>query len=72
MIHSQRQLILVAFLGLATLSGGCANTGTFNNEVVCGEAGTLRFISFYGPVGVAAKVDKSAVKCSDTTQGVSK
>jgi hypothetical protein len=59
----QRRMTLIALLGLAALSSGCANTGTFNNEVVCGEAGTVRFISFYGPVGVAAKVDKSAVTC---------
>jgi len=68
-MNYQRRLILGALLVIATASSGCA-TGMFNNEVVCGEAGKLRFISFYGPVGVGAKVDSSPVKCPDTNQGV--
>lgn len=63
----KRRLILGALLVIATASSGCA-TGMFNNEVVCGEAGKLRFISFYGPIGVAAKVDTSAVSCPNPTE----
>lgn len=67
----KRRLLLGALLVIATASSGCA-TGMFNNEVVCGEVGKLRFISFYGPVGVAAKVDTSPIKCPGAVQGESK
>jgi hypothetical protein len=66
----RRRIVLGALFALATLSGGCASNGMFNNEVVCAEAGKLRFISFYGPVGIAAKVDSSPIKCSNLSEGV--
>lgn len=70
-MNYQRRLLLGALLVIATASSGCA-TGVFNNEVVCGEAGKLRFISFYGPVGVAAKVDSSPIKCPGAVDGGAK
>ena len=59
----KRRALLITLLALATASGGCMSTGTFSNEVVCAESGQMRFISLYGPIGIASKVDSSPVKC---------
>jgi len=54
---------LSLLVGMAVVLTGCSSlgTGTFRNElaVVPGTQG-LRFISFYGPVGIAAKIDSPA------------
>ena len=63
---------LVLFFLVVALTGCSTVSGTFNNEVVCAEGGKLRFISLYGPIGIAAKVDSSPIQCPGTTEGVKK
>jgi starvation-inducible outer membrane lipoprotein len=49
-------------LSLTLLLSGCmVIPGYFRNELTRVETtGELRFISFYGPVGIAAKIDTPA------------
>jgi hypothetical protein len=49
-------------LGLALASSGCSsiNSALRNELTVIPGTGQLRFISFYGPVGIAAKIDSPA------------
>lgn len=65
---SLKTLLALAVVGACT---GCSTvSGAFTNEVTCGAEGKLLFTSFYGPVGISSKVDKSPVACAD--QGVKK
>lgn len=54
---------LAILLCVMVLSGCSSLDGKLTNEVVCAEGGKLRYISFYGPIGVATKVDSSVVQC---------
>lgn len=51
-------------LSAAFLLGGCSSLGKeFNNQLVCTPDGKAFFVSMYGPLGVASKID-SAVICA--------
>lgn len=55
----------------AVICSGCATVKEhFTNEVTCGAEGKLLYISFYGPIGLSSKVDKSPIACVD--QGAKK
>lgn len=58
-----RTLALV--LALTGLTGCSTISGMFKNELAI-VPGTqeLRFISFYGPIGIAAKIDSPAAAAS--------
>ena len=52
---------LSLLIGMAVVLTGCTTTGTFRNELaVVPGTQELRFISFYGPVGISAKIDSPA------------
>lgn len=52
---------LSLLVSMAVVLTGCTTTGMFRNELaVVPVTQELRFISFYGPVGIAAKIDSPA------------
>jgi hypothetical protein len=58
-------LVLVAAVGTLALAGCSTLSNQFRNELaVVPGTQELRFISFYGPVGIAAKIDNPAAAAS--------
>jgi hypothetical protein len=53
-------------LGLATACSGCSSLSNALRNELAVVPGTqeIRFISFYGPIGIAAKIDSPAATAS--------
>lgn len=58
-------ILLIAALSLS----GCSSLSKeFSNQLVCTPDGKAFFVSMYGPLGVASKIDTAAI----CTQGAQK
>ena len=61
------------FILLIALSGaGCSSLEReFDNSLVCTVDGKAFFVSMYGPVGIASKIDTTGI-CGAAAQGAQK